>query len=210
MEWQLRLSEPECNLPNAYSEFSRKHGVVITQKYIVVGHTNGMWQHEQYHRAQNDSEHHRPERLHDHPPDCKSQTKTLTKWRWSNMMTTWNSLDLTSQVSDQAQKQETQLYLICGLFNLAMMGRSSTSYPSLRTLSGMRCHRGYRCQVNQWHGSEWSSMLCQSKRGSSRTFSPWNMWCPSSVITSLTIRHIVRQIKMTENEDSGVDWKELG
>lgn len=36
MERQLRLSEPECNLPDAYSEFSR---VLITQKYLVVGHT---------------------------------------------------------------------------------------------------------------------------------------------------------------------------
>lgn len=120
-----------------------------------------------------------------------------TKWRWSNMMTSWHSLELTSQVSEQAQKQEAQLYMIRGLFNSAMVGRSSTSYPSLRTLSGMHC------QVNRWHGSECSSMLCQSKKGSSRTFSPWNMWCPSSVITSLTICHIVRQIKMTENEDSG-------
>lgn len=186
MERRLRLSEPEYTCGKClFWALQKTWSSYNTKVPCRWSHTNGMRQQALYHRAkwQWTSS---PREIPTSSSRPLDSNQNPAKWRWSNMMKSSNSMDLTSQVSQQVNKQETQLYMSFRLFTLALRARSSTSFPSLRTLSGMHCHRGYRCQVNQWHGSKCSSSVNQREE----VPGPSVHETSSSVITSLTICHI--------------------
>lgn len=65
---------------------------------------------------------------------------------------------------------------------------------NMLSFSEKHCHRGHRCQMNWWHRLECSRTLCPSRRGSCRTFSPWNPL--SVVIDNLPHNETSRRLRM--------------